>query len=102
MSCNNLFYFSYVTILTIGYGDITPNTWIAKNAAVLVGFIAYVYSIVVIATIVGRVQRAPHSAPDGSQGGIAPHGVPAAQNRPLAEPQSGGEHPQTADRPPQT
>lgn len=99
---NNLFYFSYVTILTIGYGDITPNTWIAKNAAVLVGFIAYVYSIVVIATIVGRVQRAPHSAPDGSQGGIAPHGVPAAQNRPLAEPQSRGEHPQTADRPPQT
>ena len=25
-SINDLFYFSYVTILTIGYGDITPKT----------------------------------------------------------------------------
>ena len=91
---NNLFYFSYVTILTIGYGDITPSTWIAKNAAVLVGFIAYVYSIVVIATIVGRVQRAPHSAPEDCSDGSAKHNAPAAPNRPQAAP-----HPQAAPRP---
>ena len=30
----DLFYFSYVTILTIGYGDITPHTWVAKNATI--------------------------------------------------------------------
>ena len=76
---NNLFYFSYITILTIGYGDITPNTWIAKNAVVLVGFIAYVYSIVVIATIVGRVQRVPHPAPTG-QGSGMPKAVPPASH----------------------
>lgn len=82
---NNLFYFSYITILTIGYGDITPNTWIAKNAVVLVGFIAYVYSIVVIATIVGRVQRVQHPAPAGPDSGMpkavapASHAAAAAQ-----------------------
>lgn len=61
-SINDLFYFSYVTILTIGYGDITPKTWIAKNATVLVGFTGYIYSIVVIATIVGRAHRSPRIA----------------------------------------
>lgn len=58
---NDLFYFSYVTILTIGYGDITPKTWIAKNATVLVGFTGYLYSIVVIALIVGRAHRIPRA-----------------------------------------
>lgn len=57
---NDLFYFSYVTILTIGYGDITPKTWLAKNATVLVGFTGYLYSIVV-ALIVGRAHRIPRA-----------------------------------------
>lgn len=52
---NNLFYFSFITILTVGYGDITPGSWIAKNATVLVAILAYIYSWVVIATIVGEV-----------------------------------------------
>ena len=54
---NDLFYFSYITLLTIGYGDITPKTWIAKNATVLLGLTAYIYSIVVIAAIVGRASK---------------------------------------------
>lgn len=121
---NNLFYFSYITILTIGYGDITPNTWIAKNAVVLVGFIAYVYSIVVIATIVGRVQRTPHPSPAGHATGMpaapphpAPHPaashqqaqagpatdspaspLPDSQTKTLSAPQTGQQAPQTAPR----
>lgn len=51
---NDLFYFSYVTILTVGYGDITPHTWIARNATVLVALAAYIYSWVIIASIVGE------------------------------------------------
>ena len=93
---NNLFYFSYITILTIGYGDITPNTWIAKNAVVLVGFIAYVYSIVVIATIVGRVQRAPHSSPAGHATGMpaaTPHPSPHPAARPAASHQEAQANP---------
>ncbi|MBD8897254.1 potassium channel family protein [Desulfovibrio desulfuricans] len=76
---NDLFYFSYVTILTIGYGDITPKTWIAKNATVLVGFTGYLYSIVVIALIVGRAHRTPRNA-------VAPTKKPAPL--PARSPQS--------------
>jgi len=52
---NDLFYFSFITILTVGYGHITPVTWIAKNATVFVALLSYIYSWVVIATIVGEV-----------------------------------------------
>lgn len=51
---NDLFYFSFITILTVGYGHFTPNTWIADNAVILVSLAAYVYSWVVIATIVSE------------------------------------------------
>ncbi len=64
---NDLFYFSYITILTVGYGDITPHTWIAKNATVLVALTAYIYSLVVIATIVGEavhVRKKSVAAPE--------------------------------------
>ncbi|HIW78370.1 MAG TPA: potassium channel family protein [Candidatus Bilophila faecipullorum] len=50
----DLFYFSYVTILTIGYGDIAPRSWVAKNATVLIALTAYMYSIVIMATIVSQ------------------------------------------------
>lgn len=59
---NDLFYFSFITILTVGYGDITPTTWIAKNATVLIALVAYIYSWVVIATIVGEVTSKRASA----------------------------------------
>lgn len=55
---NDLFYFSYLTILTEGFSGVTPKTWIAKNATVLVAFTAYIYSLVVIATIVGEATHA--------------------------------------------
>ena len=66
---NDLFYFSYITILTVGYGDITPHTWIAKNATVLVAFTAYIYSLVVIATIVSEATRSRKKNGDGGGNG---------------------------------
>lgn len=51
---NNLFYFSYITMMTIGYGDVTPVTWAAKNAAMSIGLLGYVYSIFVVAIIISR------------------------------------------------
>lgn len=50
----DLFYFSYITILTIGYGDIAPHTWVAKNATILVALTAYMYSLVIVAMIVSQ------------------------------------------------
>lgn len=54
MSLQDLFYFSYISLMTIGYGDITPVSWAARNATVLVSLSANIYSLVVIASIVGR------------------------------------------------
>lgn len=48
---DSLLYFSYITILTIGYGDIQPVTAIAQKATVLVGMVGQFY-IVIITTVV--------------------------------------------------
>ena len=54
VSLQDLFSFSYISLMTIGYGDITPHTWVAKNATVLVALIAYMYSLVIVAMIVNQ------------------------------------------------
>ena len=48
------FFLSYVTIQPIGDRDITPHTWVAKNATILVALIAYMYSLVIVAMIVNQ------------------------------------------------
>lgn len=52
-----LFYFAYVTILTIGYGDIAPVTLPARNATILMAVLGYTYSLVFIARIVSDLRR---------------------------------------------
>lgn len=49
-----LMYYSYVTLLTIGYGDIQPVTPLAQKAAILIGLIGQLYLVIITATIVGR------------------------------------------------
>ena len=46
-------YFSFVTLLTVGYGDITPHLPLAKLLAILEGFLGQVYLVVLIARLVG-------------------------------------------------
>lgn len=69
MEVNNIFYFSFITILTVGYGHIIPTSWIAQNATVLVSLLAYIYSWVVIATIVGKAtsERAQRKAEEAQK-----------------------------------
>jgi voltage-gated potassium channel len=50
----DLIYFSFITIISVGYGDITPATEIAKKAAMFFGLIGHFYSIVVIGIILGK------------------------------------------------
>lgn len=56
-------YFSYITLLTVGYGDIVPLSHFAKLSAVIEGFLGQVYLVVMIARLVGMhvSQRANHS-----------------------------------------
>lgn len=51
---NELSYFSFVTMLTIGYGDITPLTLVAKRAAMLMGLTGHFYTVFVTSIIIGR------------------------------------------------
>jgi hypothetical protein len=50
---NTMFYYSYVTLTTLGYGDITPVTAIARSLAVLEAIIGQMYIAVLMARLVG-------------------------------------------------
>jgi len=50
----NLMYFSYVTLLTIGYGDVYPVTKLAHKTAILIGLMGQIYLVVITAIVVGK------------------------------------------------
>jgi len=49
-----LMYYSYITLTTIGYGDILPVTTLARKAAILIGLIGQMYLVVITAIVVGK------------------------------------------------
>ena len=53
----NLMYFSFVTLLTIGYGDIYPLADIAKRVSILVGLIGQIYMVVITAVVIEKYIR---------------------------------------------
>lgn len=55
----NLMYYSYITLLTIGYGDISPATSLAQKAAILIGLIGQIYLVVITAIVVGKYLNHP-------------------------------------------
>ena len=50
----NLRYFSFVTMTTLGYGDIVPASQMARASAVFFSLVGQIYLAVVIALIVGK------------------------------------------------
>jgi hypothetical protein len=50
---NIFLYYSFVTITTLGYGDVTPVTYIAASLAVLEAVVGQLYLVVLIAWLVG-------------------------------------------------
>jgi hypothetical protein len=65
---SQIVYFSFTTLTTLGYGDITPTSWIARNLTILEATIGQIFLTVLIARLVGLhlVQRSqPVSAPEG-------------------------------------
>ena len=51
---DQLLYFSYVTLLTIGYGEILPVSSLAQKAAVLVALLGQFYLVILTAIVVGK------------------------------------------------
>lgn len=54
---NELFYFSFVTLTTLGYGDISPTQPIAQMVTVLEAIIGQLFLVILIARLVGMVDR---------------------------------------------
>lgn len=49
-----LMYFSYITLMSIGYGDITPITPTAQKATIFIGLMGQFYLVIITAIIVGK------------------------------------------------
>ena len=54
-------YFSFVTLTTVGYGDITPVAQGARALATLEAFIGQLYPAIIIARLVSLQSRAGQS-----------------------------------------
>jgi len=53
-SVQNLLYYTFITLTTIGYGDISPLTDVARNFAVILGLVGQFYNTIIIAIIIGK------------------------------------------------
>jgi hypothetical protein len=56
-------YFTFVTGLTIGYGDLVPSRLITRLTALVIGFIGILLTGLVAATGVHALQESRSSAP---------------------------------------
>lgn len=54
IALTNLNYFSFTTLLTIGYGDITPVSLLAKRAVMFVGLAGHFYTVFITSIIIGK------------------------------------------------
>lgn len=50
----SLMYFSYITLLSIGYGEIVPVAPLAQKATVLIGLIGQIYLVVITGIVIGK------------------------------------------------
>nr|WP_256259827.1 potassium channel family protein [Winogradskyella luteola] len=49
-----LMYYSYITLMTIGYGDIYPISPVAQKASIFIGLIGQFYLVIITAIVVGK------------------------------------------------
>lgn len=53
ITSQGLFYFSIVTLTTLGYGDITPRSRVAQQLAILEALLGQIFLVVLVARLVG-------------------------------------------------
>lgn len=51
---DSIMYYAYITLLTIGYGEIVPAVPIAQKAAILVGLIGQFYMVIITAVVIEK------------------------------------------------
>ena len=58
-------YYSFVTLATLGYGDVVPKTEVARGLAVLEAIAGQLYIAVMVARLVGAQLQTPGGGEDG-------------------------------------
>jgi hypothetical protein len=53
-SSQDLLYYTFITLTTIGYGDISPISDAARNFSIILGLIGQFYNTIIIAIIIGK------------------------------------------------
>lgn len=54
MTMSDYNYFGFVTLSTLGYGDITPQSSVARSLAILASVVGQLYVAVIVALLVGK------------------------------------------------
>ncbi len=60
----NLIYYSFVTLTTLGYGDISPGTHVARALAYLQAVSGVLYIAILVASLVGSFARGANTRTD--------------------------------------
>jgi cobalt/nickel transport system permease protein len=60
----DIFYFAFITMTTIGYGDIAPVSDSARSSVILIGLVGQFYLAIVMAIMVGKFLSQPISSND--------------------------------------
>jgi voltage-gated potassium channel len=63
----NLNYFSFTTLLTVGYGDILPLSLVAKRAVMLVGITGHFYTVFTTSIIIGKYLSVTYAQRSGQR-----------------------------------
>lgn len=58
-----LLYYAYITLMTIGYGDMAPLKPIAQKAAMLIGLAGQFYLVIITAVVVEKYIAAQRNSP---------------------------------------
>jgi len=51
---DDMFYFSFITLTTIGYGDFSPTSGLGQKLAILEGLVGQFYIAIIMAILVGK------------------------------------------------
>ncbi|MCT4613724.1 MAG: potassium channel family protein [Marinifilaceae bacterium] len=49
-----LIYYSFITLMSIGYGDIVPTTELAQKISILIGLVGQIYTVLFMGVLVGK------------------------------------------------